>query len=211
MITGDFQFKASFDDRNQRYTINPQDDNSQIISDCYKLRIEVSPNNDFPDVFETENRIPSEQDFHKNPDDRSLCLVGPFDRLKKFSIEEFLDGPVLQFLYDQSYFKKYNIWPRGEYSHGTLGLIENYYEKISLIPDINEKCLILLSRSSDFEKYRAVLAGQGKIKSHHQCICGSGQIYRKCSHMKVFYGLWNLHKFVHKHQAEQRVRYRIGE
>jgi len=211
IIQGAFEFTARFDDEEKQYTINPLIDDARTIHDSYNLRIVLSAESNFPDVFETDGRIPSQADFHKNSRDGSLCLVGPLDRSKEFTLDEFLDGPVMQFLYDQSYFQKYREWPRGEYSHGTLGLIENYDDNIDHIADIDYKCLQILSNSPDRELYRDALVRQSQIRSDNQCICGSGKRYRDCKHIKVFNGLRKLQKTVHEIQLQERSQRRRGQ
>jgi hypothetical protein len=195
IIEGSFQFRASFDAKTKHYIINPPAEDLNTIVDSYQIRIEIQNEDDFPVVYETGGRIPAKSDYHKNPDG-SLCLTGPFDSIGNFPLEIFIDTVVLQFFYDQSFYGKYGSWPRGVYSHGILGLLENYFDNLGRFPNLEEHCLERLSKYTDFATYRDVLTSKLRIKGHHLCICGSGRQYKKC-HDKVFRGLWHLQRYLY--------------
>lgn len=194
ILEGVFRFKASFNKDTNQYTIDPMIDDSNTIIDEYQIRIDIPNDGNLPIVYEIGGRIPPGSDFHKNING-GLCLAPPFDLINDFTLDIFLDTLVLQFLYDQSFRERFGIWPRGEYSHGTLGVIENYYDRLGSIPNLDEYCLHILSKDPDFKKYRDILMSRNRIRGHHTCICGSGKQYRKC-HDRVFKGLWNLQTFV---------------
>lgn len=198
LIEGTFGFKATFDNNTNKYTINPMKDDRYTIIDNYQIRIEVPSDKELPAVFETGKRIPAELDFHKY-ENGQLCLAGPFDTMIDFTMDQFIDVLVLEFFYDQSFKKKFGYWPRGVYSHKELGFVENYFDRIGQISDLEEKCLAVLSQRKEFRSYLDAIISNKQIKGHHPCVCGSGKQYRKC-HDKVFKGLWNLQKYV--------VRYR---
>lgn len=193
-LEGAFGFRASFNKDTNIYTINPMTDDSDTIDTTYQIRIDIPNNGNPPTVYEIGGRIPYDIDFHKYKDGR-LCLAGPFDLIDDLPLDIFMDTLVLEFLYDQSFREKFGIWPRGVYSHGTLGVIENYSDRLGSIPNLDEYCLHILSKDPDFKKYRDILMSKNQIRGHHTCICGSGKQYRKC-HDKALKGLWNLQTFV---------------
>lgn len=152
-----------------------------------------------PKVRETGGRIRAfaeerglaEIDLHISPDD-SLCLVGALDENTNQSFRDFLDSPVLQFLYDQSYFEKYGRRPRGQYSHGMLGIFENYFDRREVENGkLLEACLNTLKKSRQWPEIKKILFRKGNIKGHWQCPCGSGKRFRDC-HENALLGMWCL-------------------
>ncbi len=203
IVEGIFEFIAAYDEREHQYLINPTDSNSpqtMIIHDRYKVRISNQPNIDkLPKVKESGGRIRAvakekgiaEIDLHIYPDN-SLCLVGPLDENGSVSFRDFLDGHVLQFFYDQSYFERFGRWPRGQYSHGVLGVFENYFERHQLEnSDLLEVCLSALKKSRQWTGIKEILFRKDNIRGHWQCPCGSGKKFRNC-HVIALRGMWCL-------------------
>lgn len=204
VLEGTLEFTVCYDKKTSNYIINPVEcaDDKYLISDKYKIRIIIDQNSEkFPKVKEIGNRIISFAnknnidliDLHTY-EDSTCCLLGPLDEREITNIRDLLDRAILQFFYDESFYEKYRKWPRGQYSHGILGIIENYYDQnptnnISICDD----CIILLKKHKDLSRIEKILKSKTQIKSHHQCLCGSGNKYRDC-HKKVFKGLWNLQK-----------------
>lgn len=200
-LEGIFGFKATFNSNNNQYIINPQVEDDYTIIDRYQVTLNIPETDDFPTVFETAGRIPKESDFHKNKDG-SLCLAGPFDSIDDFPLDKFLDILLLQFLYDQSFNGKFKFWPRGEYSHGPLGLIENYYDRLGQISQLEEQCFAVFLKYKDnneYQQYFKLIVSKKRVKGHHPCVCGSGTQYRQC-HNKVFRGLWTLQEYILRKQ-----------
>lgn len=207
IVEGLFEFSAAYDEKERQYIVNPNDAaqrNLVAIHDEYQIRITPPPNEDkLPIVQETGGRIRSfanemglpDIDLHIYPDN-SLCLVGALDERSPANLRAFLDGPVLQFFYDQSYFERYGRRPRGEYSHGVLGIVENYFDGCETKGDeFMTGCLNILKKSQQWPSVRRLLLGNEIIKGHWPCLCGSGRRFKNC-HPKVFQGLWQLGKAV---------------
>jgi len=201
IVEGTFNFIAAYSETEKHYIINPTDiDNPKIIviQDEYQIRITPPAGIEkLPKVRETDGRIRgltqekgiAAIDLHIYPAD-SLCLVGSLDENRKQSFRDFLDGPVLQFLYDQSYFEKYGRWPRGQYSHGVLGIFENYFDRREVENGkLLEACLNTLQKSRQWPEIKKILFRKGNIKGHWQCPCGSGKKFRDC-HENALLGMW---------------------
>jgi hypothetical protein len=125
-----------------------------------------------------------------------VCLVGPLDMSKQLTFLEFMNGPVLQFFYDQSYFQQFGRWPRGQYSHGLLGLFENFYDHTTKL----NKILILeylthMIKFKNWKDFADLILSKRRIQGHWHCPCGSQQEFRRC-HEKAFRGMWNLQKYL---------------
>jgi len=207
-IYGQFEFIAAYDEKEKIYIKNPDPslhNELKIIQDAYKLEIIFKEQHDqlCPSVEEVGGRLKAVaqrhamdlHDLHVNPDN-SLCLAGPFDDYCSLSLIDFLDIPLLQFLYDQSYFEQYGRWPRGFYSHGFWGLLENFVDKIEEgVENVEVELVIKIDETGQKALLRNYLCNN-KIQGHHHCICKSGFNYRNC-HPKVLKALWFLQKSSH--------------
>jgi len=205
VLEGSFDFVAAYVEQEDRYVINPNEPDAsglKIIRDSYEVKITLhNEKSVLPKVQEVGGRIKSVAethgmqlaDLHIYPDN-TLCMVGPFDGRIDLTLPQFLDGPVLQTFYDQSYFEKYGRWIRGQYSHGILGLIENYYDRILGGEDLADECLARLWASNS-RNCLQILTMKAIIDGHHRCICGSGERFRRC-HKKVLFGLQRLQEYI---------------
>lgn len=202
-INGQFRFSAAYDEKENTYIKNPDISfykNLIIIQDAYEIEVEFVKKEDqvCPVVKEIGGRIEKTAkkhgfeltEVHVNPN-KTLCVAGPFDNYCNLTLIEYLDRPLLQFLYDQSYFEQYGRWPRGEYSHGLLGLLENYTERVDGGTEgIQKEFFEIFGKTGQLENLKRFLANT-KIKGHHPCICQSGLRYRNC-HPKVLKAFWHL-------------------
>jgi hypothetical protein len=206
VVCGKFDFVACYDSKSSRYLINCKKGNKGLIvlEDSYDIKATIE--DEFPYVEETGGRIIAEakrrkvepRDLHIN-DLGGACLVGPFDRCC-WSLPAFLDGPMLQFFYDQSYYQLYDKWPRSQYSHDYLGVLENYYDRFSGDMKMTIKCIQLLKGYDKWVTIKPKLKREDCPKSHEYCLCDSDspKRFRDC-HRLVFNGLWLLHREVKKH------------
>ena len=197
-ISGNFIFSASFDSTRKVYIVNPESGDGNKIEDSYQIEIDSSEV-DFPKVTEVGGKI---QLFAQNlglptidlhlTNKNYTCLIGQFDRYKRYTLEEFMLGPLLQFFYDQSFHNKFGTWPRGEYSHNAAGLFENYHTIRDGNSDINffAQCLDYLKVNYP-DIYIEIVTKKSPIKGHHLCICGSKKMFRNC-HTDAFKGLWQF-------------------
>ncbi len=206
-IEGQFDFIAAYGEQQKRYVINPnsQHETLHIIQDSYQIKITFpSGKPEYPKVWEIGGRLQEvakktrkrPEDLHIIPVDGSLCLVGLFDIQLDITLQEYFDGPLLQFFYDQSYFERHGKWVRGEYSHGTLGILENYFDKVQEGFELANECLTILFRYNAIEPLTLIFRGT-KVPGHHLCFCKSGKRLRDC-HMKVLQGLRHLQSYVSK-------------
>jgi hypothetical protein len=203
-LLGDFVFNAAWDETKQRYLINPSSQNKVeliCIYDSYQIRIELSGNG-FPILSETGGRIlanatvqglaPRDLHIYENGE---TCPTGEFSKTQIKNVQEYLDGPVLQYFYDQSYHERYGRWPRGEFLHGLLGLIEDYNINARNNEAATLFCLdkILKQRKNDdsTQKIADILGAKQRIQGHWPCLCGSGRNLKLC-HPDLYYGLWAL-------------------
>lgn len=164
-----------------------------------------------PRLFVEENEIPKTLDRHFNQHDNSACTCGPLEEEKfwnnQISFTDYFNQLVLSFLYAQKYFDKFNKWPWGEYGHGYIGVLESYQEH----QDISclERCLFAMYIDKvNWPKINQLLNSKVPIKSHNQCICGSGKTYREC-HLLLLYGLNVIRVDFHKYKKEQLNKMRI--
>lgn len=210
-ITGCFKFFAAHDELNSSYIKNPDERACQhliCLRDSYELEITgVMKSREFPKVREVGGRIKQRalvrgcklRDLHIY-EDGEACLVGPLDMELDMAFPDFLDRPVLQFFYDQSYHERYGCWPRGHYAHGVLGLFENYMDrKQDGGDDLADSCLEYLANQNTDPlrmKTMELLRRKKQVKGGGPCSCGSGRRFRDC-HPKAFWGMWNVHQRIH--------------
>jgi len=197
VIKGLFKFEAIYQkEGRQKYP---------AIKDTYEIEIKLSssPLSSLPEVREIGGRISNaisrlgktSADLHVNPDN-TVCLC-PYTAEKRklpsgFNLKDFFNNLLIPYFYGQSYYQKNKEWPWGEYSHGELGLLEDYLENRG---DGNNRELILefienFKKITFSDSYFA-LVKKGKIKGHTLCFCGSNEKIRNC-HNFSFRGLWHL-------------------
>lgn len=206
-LIGYYEFFAAYDEQKFEYIINPRNsqcENFICISDKYNLIILIpSESKRFPKIWEIDNRIIGFAQKRGLPlidlhiyEDGEVCLVGPLDMSKQFSFLEFINGPVLQFFYDQSYYQQFGRWPRGQYSHGLLGLFENFCDHTAKLNDsLILECLSYMKKLNNWKDFEKLILSKKRIKGHYCCPCGSRKKFRRC-HEKVFRGMWNLQKYL---------------
>jgi len=207
VINGIFKFEAVYQEESgQKYP---------VIKDSYKIEIRFSNNSLslLPEVRETGNRISNiistlgetSADLHVNPDG-TVCLC-PYTAEKRklpngFNLKDFFNNLLIPYFYGQSYYEKNKEWPWGEYSHGELGLLEDYLENrgegnnLELIKEFIENFKKIAFSDSYF-----ALVKKGKIKGHTVCFCGSNKKIRNC-HNLSFKGLWHLKEDIKKNKMK---------
>lgn len=217
ILKGKFQFRAGFDPEKQEngYVINPDKSFSspdRILDDEYEIEIEI-PKEDTKDhnfyrfIKETSGKIKSTADrlglkkseLHLNPKE-NLCVIGRLREDLSIDIKRFLDGPLLQFFYDQTWFRDHREWPRGHFSHGSLGLLEDYYDLIQSSgsnQEITYKAfdqLFKVCEGDERKKCISALCKKGKIKGHWLSFCNDNPIcpLRNWRDGRAFKGFWHL-------------------
>jgi len=204
-LEGTFSFLAAFDEINNNYIINPKETHCLglvCINDSYNIKISLQEKNQLK-VWETSGRLISLankyslelSDLHVY-DDGEVCLTGPLDNYQNMTLREFIEGPLIQFFYDESYFKKYGRWPRGEYSHGIWGLFENFNNCFSKANDkIVLECLKRIFHYSNYEKFAELVISKNRIQGHIKCPCGSNRKFKDC-HYDTFRGMGSLQRYI---------------
>jgi hypothetical protein len=223
-LTGTLKFIVKFDKKNKEYFLFKKNINNSFftISDCYDIEINISAKNVYREVRETKNRIlnvarkkgiKNPADLHLNPDTH-VCVAGYLDEIVDISLTDFLCKIIIPFFYDQSFFEKNNYWPRKGFSHGVLGMLENYYRinfyKYSKIEKIEftKKCVdlinfILFINNRQFTNitisnyqwnYIKKFIMDKKINKKIPCIESSIK-FNECHH-EAFKGLIKLRKYI---------------
>jgi hypothetical protein len=130
-----------------------------------------------PLVRELGGRIKRELDWHTS-EDGNLCLFSPLERWKHLpdsaTLVEFLEGPLNDFLFSQSYFEMYGVWPFGERGHGKWGIKEYLTE------ELGTSDVTTMTQMLDY-------LCQENPKGHWSCYCGSGKKLRHCHFDKIVY------------------------
>lgn len=140
--------------------------------DRYSLELWLHDNYPFapPMVFEVGGRIPRTLDRHTYSNG-SLCLGVPEDIWPKpgtaINLEEFLNGPVRNYLMANTLVEQEQPWPFGERAHGIPGIVEYYCESFGICDP--PKILTLL-----------MYALKPVARGHWDCFCGSGKRMRNC-------------------------------
>lgn len=209
-LAGEFRFDAAWDDQNKTYLISPntpEGDHLIRIQDRYNVRIVIPKDGSKPKLFDTDKRIVARATQLGVPPENlhvystgEVCPVGEFDMDRIENLPQLLDV-FLQFFYDQSYHERYGRWPRGQYLHGLLGMIENFHEQDHGF-EMNAK----LALAKVFDKQRTdegvlvvqkLLRNKQRVQGHWPCLCGSGKPLRSC-HKNLFLGLWSLQDYLRK-------------
>lgn len=163
VIEGVFEFRAGYNKKNGYYKVLEADEEPnglRIIEDSYSVTMTFGENvNHFKEVKEVggkilqvayEKGVRDLRDLHFDSSSNGVCLIGPLDENPDIGFEEFVDKIVLQFFYDQSHFRDYGEWPRAGFSHGILGVLENFYanhKRCKIMEEDVEKCIQVLRES----------------------------------------------------------------
>lgn len=146
------------------------------IDDAYRVRIDIRVDRDdeVPEVFELDGRIPRDVDEHVNPDG-DFCLGSPLAvRLKLGrlpSLTHFVDQCVVPFLYAASWRRKGGIgWPFNELPHYSPGLLDDYQR------------LLRVSTAASTRLALAALCVRRRVANKLPCPCGCGLRLGKCSY-----------------------------
>ncbi|HHT9706117.1 hypothetical protein SDB85_11260 [Legionella pneumophila serogroup 8] len=139
----------------------------------YKIKIIIPSDypQTIPKIFEIDNLIPKKIERHFNPADNSACLFVKPERWKHWplgsGIDVFLNGPVKDFFFSQTYYDLTGIWPFGEYNHGDLGIIEYFLKFLNLTNVLS---------LYEFFPYIDLMKPEKRLL----CPCRSGIRFRQC-------------------------------
>lgn len=149
----------------------------EIVVDHYFVEICVFKGFPFvtPLVREIGGRITHHADRHVYLEG-FLCLFLPLERWKHLpetaTVLTYLEGPLNDYLFSQTYFEEYGTWPFGERGHGKAGYRE-YLAEVLGTDDLNVAIRFLKCLKGPYPK------------GHWPCFCGSGKKFRKCHLDKV--------------------------
>lgn len=179
--------------------------NGHALTDSFHVRITATnPHSErVPALYEIGGRIESIakkwklsdlRDLHRNPNGTICVCVKQLER-KKFPIGSnlsvFVEELVVPYLYGLSHYESNKEWLWGEYSHGSIGLLEFYADNQTpqTVEDISE-ILPVIRRELNWKDYHKQLRNPS---SKRACLCGSGKPFGKC-HSKAWKGLDHLTK-----------------
>lgn len=129
----------------------------------------------FPEMIETDGRIPKKEWRHINIDGTCCTAVKPIQSIESkrgIRIQRFIDFFAIPFLANQIYFDKYGKYPNGDYQHGLDGIIQ-YYKELFQTDDSN----IILNG------FKLMNNINGSVRNL-PCYCRSGKKLKKC-HLKA--------------------------
>lgn len=147
-------------------------------NDNYEVRIDVAPfPQKLPHVHETGDRIPQDLDRHKYKDSDQCCLTTEAKgqiliKTEITSLPIFVTRMVVPYFQNNSYYEINAEYLQGEYSHGTMGVIEGYQDILGVKnPRIIQHVM--------GERLMGV-----KLKIRDFCYCGSGRRLKRCHDAK---------------------------
>lgn len=167
--------------------------NDEFIKGDFEIKIQFF-NNKLPKVWEVSNKI--RKSYKHIYNDRSLCLATDLEQelyLKSHTIVEWIKEYVEKYFVSYIYYKRYDVFPFGEHSHGKKGIyefIKTHYKMNNLIEAKNI--------------YEYVCTK--KYRGHLSCPCGSGKKIRNC-HGKLILDLLNSDEIEILRDNYRRMQY----
>lgn len=158
--------------------------------DDYEIEIHCSERfpDEFPRLFETSGKIPRIGDWHVYEDTGSCCTKIPPEEIlrckKGITVTQYINEEVLPYLFNQTHRRVEGYYINGEYSHGGLGLLEYYSQKLNTKDDFMYTLNLLKFIAMNDQPNRTSI-----------CFCGSGSKFRHC-HKEAFIELKSLGKDV---------------
>ncbi len=146
-------------------------DSDGHVWDTYGIRI-LLPENfpyELPVLIETSGKIEQTAEWHNV----GFCCVATYAVMFRelgtpISLLKWLDRFVHDFLANHVIRLRDKEYPKGEYEHGTQGIIDGYKEVFGV--DSEGEVLTRLR----------LLCGTTKIGRNDPCFCNSGKKYKKC-------------------------------
>ena len=152
-------------------------DENDVKYDEYSIKIECTKDypNSFPLVYETNERLPHNIDWHIYGDGH-FCICTPIEEYiycaKGITLTSFIQKQVVPYLHNQSFREKEGYF-LNERSHGSLGILESLHD-ILHINDSTKIYSILVHIYKNSKPLRT-----------SKCFCGSARKYRHC-HKEAF-------------------------
>lgn len=173
------------------------------LKDSFQVRITaLNPNSDrVPALYEIGKRIETIAEklgitdlrtLHRNRDGTACVCVKQIEKRKYppgSDLFVFVEELVVPYLYGLIHYEYNRVWPWGDYSHGSIGLLEFYAEDATsqTMEDIME-IFPTIRKELNWKEYHKQLR---KPSAERSCLCGSGKPFRVC-HKKAWLGLQHL-------------------
>ena len=149
-----------------------------VLLDTYQL--EISPSDGypfmFPKVFETGGKLPVNIDWHVYEDDGRCCIKIPPEEtlicINGITLHDFIKNELIPYLFNQTY-RRENGYYINERSHGVIGLVEYYGEKLNT------------SNVTEIIRLLGFILNKSEPDRVAQCFCGKNEKYRRC-HREAF-------------------------
>ncbi len=220
-IKGTLSFAAKFLEDQKMYELfDPKD--IAPIKGSFQIFIDFSKQNPYREVYETNGEIKKiadrlqktlldlhakEKNGHIN-----VCVAGYLQERQAIPLVEFICEIVTPYFCDLIVFEKDGYWPRGEYAHGALGILENYSDQLALTDDIaglTEQCINeLAEQGKDFEYLRQFLLLKKKLKGSWTGLNQKdpAKKFRDIIGKKAFDGLWRLKDNLKKYNLLSKIQ-----
>lgn len=161
------------------------------LSDTYQVRIVWRKHGAYPNAYEIGGKIEavagrygkSMLDMHTySSSNNALCVANPMDLLlafvQCFDLKQYIEGFLIPYLFEQTYYAQNKKWLWGELSHGHWGHLEwlgrrEGYDKLD-IEGVARHVVAAIGLE------RATQLFAVRCRAHHQCPCGSGKRTRHC-------------------------------
>lgn len=174
------------------------------LKDSFQVRITAMNPNSFrvPALYEIGKRteaiaeklgLTDLRTLHRNKDGTACVCVKQIEKRMYppgSSLFIFVEELAVPYLYGLVHYEHNRVWPWGDYSHGSMGLLEFYAEDTT--PQIAEDIMEIFStirKELNWKEYHKQLR---KPSAERSCLCGSGRPFRVC-HKKAWGGLQHLH------------------
>lgn len=206
-IKGNLLFAAKFLENQKAYELLDPN-NPAPIKGSFQIYIDLSKQNPYREVYETSGAIQKIANLLQKPlldlhakeknNHINVCVAGYLQEKQNISLTEFICEIVVPYFCDLIVFEKEGYWPRGEYAHGTLGILENYSDQLinaNNIKELTEKCISeLLEQGKDFETLKQFLFFKKKLNGSWTGISKNEPTkkFRDIIGRKAFDGLWRF-------------------
>jgi len=182
----------------------------QRLTGDFQIRITaVNPLSDrIPALYETGGRteaiakkwgITDPRTLHRNGKNGPACVcVTQFEK-RKFppgsNLLVFVEELVVPYLFGLVFYEANKRWPWGDYSHGSMGLLEFYADDMTpqTAEDV-EEIMPTVRREDNWEEYRKQFR---KPRANRPCLCGSKKPFLQC-HDRGWKGLLRLNSEIHR-------------
>jgi hypothetical protein len=180
------------------------------IEDAFEIEIETPPRypNAIPVLREVggrteeiarKHRVRSILDLHKNPGPGTACVCVKQEETIRFppgsTLNTFVDNLVVPYLYGLAFFDRNGRWPWGEYSHGTLGILE-FVGDHGIEPSV-EAIRSLAGDIQQDSEAKVLLQQLHRLSQNRHCPCGSRRPFRRC-HANAWRGLLQMRRAMKK-------------